>query len=79
MYKPYVTKDKKGVTQILIQCQNALYRTMVATLLYHQKPAKKSLTDIGFTINLYNSCVANKMIDGKQMTICWHVDDLKAS
>jgi hypothetical protein len=35
--------------------------------------------DIKFTINPYNQGVANKIIDGKQMTICWHVDDLKAS
>ena len=30
-----------------------------------------------FTINPYEPCVANKLINGKQMTIMWHVDDLK--
>ena len=30
-----------------------------------------------FKINPYDPCVANKMIGGKQLTICWHVDDLK--
>ncbi len=78
VYKSYVTKDKKGVPQLLVQCQNALYGTMVASLLYYRKFAK-SLTDIDFVINPYDPCVANKMINGKQMTICWHVDDLKAS
>jgi hypothetical protein len=78
VYKSYVTKDKKGVEQLLVQCQNALYGTMVASLLYYRKFAK-SLTDIGFVINPYDPCVANKIIEGKQMTICWHVDDLKAS
>jgi hypothetical protein len=78
VYKDYVTKDKKGVPQLLVQCQNALYGTMVASLLYYRKFAK-SLTDIDFIINPYDPCVANKIIDGKQMTICWHVDDLKAS
>jgi hypothetical protein len=33
VYKPYVTKDKKGVKQVIVQCQNALYGTMVASLL----------------------------------------------
>ena len=33
----------------------------------------------GFTINLYNPCVANKNIDGKQMTVMWHIDDLMVS
>ena len=33
----------------------------------------------GFTVNTYDPCVVTKMIRGKQMTICWHVDDLKIS
>ena len=32
-----------------------------------------------FVINPYDSCVANSMINGKQMTVTWHVDDLKVS
>jgi hypothetical protein len=67
-----------GVEQLLVQCKNALYGTMVASLLYYRKFAK-SLTDIEFIINPYNQCVANKIIDGNQMPICWHVNDLKAS
>jgi hypothetical protein len=78
VYQSYVTKDKQGVEQLLVQCQNVLYGTMVAGLLYYRKFAK-SLTDIDFTINPYDPCVANKIIAKKQMTICWHVNDLKAS
>ena len=33
----------------------------------------------GFEVNPYDPCVVNKMVDGKQLTISWHVDDLKAS
>ena len=76
VYKSHATTDKNGVKQLLVQCQNALYGTMVARLLYCRKFIK-SLTDIGFKINPYNPCVANKMIDGQQMTICYHVDDFK--
>ena len=50
VYKSHVTTDKKGVKQLLVQCQNALYGTMVASLLYYRK-FTKSLTDIGFKIN----------------------------
>jgi hypothetical protein len=78
VYHPYVTKDKKGVKQLLVQCQNALYGTMVASLLYYRKFAK-SLTDTDFVFNPYDPCVANKMIEGEQMTICFHVDDCKLS
>ena len=34
---------------------------------------------MGFKINLFDSCVANKMVNGHQMTICWHVDNFKVS
>ena len=51
---------------------------MVASLLYYCK-FTKILTDVGFNINPYNLCVANKMIDGQQMPICYHVDDCKLS
>jgi hypothetical protein len=47
VYKPYATTDKKGVRQLLVQCQNVLYGMMVASLLYYRK-FTKSLTEIGF-------------------------------
>ena len=78
VYKSYVTTDKKGLKQFLVQCQNALYGTMVANLLYYHK-FTKSLTDVRFKINPYDPCVANKIIGGQQMTICYHVDDCKLS
>jgi hypothetical protein len=77
-YKSYISKEKKGSKQLLVQCQNALYGTMVASLLYYGKIVK-SLTDIDFLINPYDPCVANKMIEGDQMTICFHVDDCNIS
>jgi hypothetical protein len=78
VYKSYVTTDKKGMKQLLVQCQNALYGTMVASLLYYRK-FTKSLTSVGFEINPYDPCVANKIVNGMQMTICFHVDDCKLS
>jgi hypothetical protein len=51
---------------------------MVASLLYYPKVVN-SLTDIDFVINPYYPCVANKIIEGNQMTICFHVDDCKLS
>ena len=40
---------------------------------------KGSLKVLGFKLNAYDPCVANKMINGKQCTICWYVDDTKIS
>jgi hypothetical protein len=50
VYTSYVSRDKKGMKQLLVQFQNALYGTMVAILLYYRKFVK-SLTDIRFIIN----------------------------
>ena len=75
-YKAYVTRYKRRFNQLLIRWPNALYGTMVASLIYYRKFIK-SLTSIGFEINLYNPCVANKVIYSSQMTIFFHVDECK--
>ena len=38
-----------------------------------------SLDKRGFVMNPYNPCVWNKMIKGKQSSICFHVNDCKIS
>jgi hypothetical protein len=68
-YTSYVSQDKKGNKQLLVQRHKALYGTMVTSLLYYQKFVK-SVTDIDFIINPFDPCVANKIIEGKQMNIC---------
>jgi hypothetical protein len=78
VYGPYVSTDKQGRKQLLVECLNAIYRTMVASLLYYCK-FTRSLKNQGYTMNPYNSCVRNKMIEKKQITICFHVDDYKVS
>jgi hypothetical protein len=34
---------------------------------------------MGFELNSYDTCVANKTIDGQQCTIAWYVDNTKIS
>ena len=34
---------------------------------------------MGFELNPCDMCVANAIIEGKQCTICWYVDDNKIS
>ena len=41
--------------------------------------ADKGNSTIGFKVNPYDPCVANKIEKGKQLTVVWHVDDLKIS
>ena len=34
---------------------------------------------LGFKVNSYDPCVANKDVNGEQLTVVWYVDDLKVS
>ena len=34
---------------------------------------------MGFVVNPYDPCIANKIVDGHQLTLQWHVDDLMIS
>ena len=55
-----------------------LYGSLKTALLFCENLIDP-LQEWGFKINPYDWCVANKMINGKQCTIGWHVDDLKIS
>ena len=51
---------------------------MKAALLFYKKLVEV-LTACGFELNPYDPCLANKIINGKQCIILWHVADLKIS
>ena len=78
IYGPYVSTHKKGVKTLILRCHNAIYGTMVASLLYSKKICK-TIKHLGFKINPYDPCIANRTIDDNQQTIFWHVDDCKIS
>ena len=52
---------------------------MDASKLLFEDLSEFSLKDLGFERNDYDWCVVNKIINGKQCTIMWHVDDLTIS
>jgi len=58
--------------------QKALYGILRSALLFYKKLVADLESD-GFVLNPYDSCVVNKVVNGKQMTVCWHVNDLKVS
>ncbi len=79
VYLPYVMLNKKGEKVLLVQCmKNALYVSMIALILFY-KWFMNSLKEHGFSMNLYDACVANAMVEGKVLTICFHVDNCKIS
>jgi hypothetical protein len=76
-YSRYVHKHR-GQSLIYCRLNVALYGTLKAAILFW-KNLTGFLKEQGFEINPYDWCVANKMINRKQCTIVWHVDDLKIS
>ena len=56
----------------------AIYGLIVLAILFYKKLVG-NLIKYRFILNPYDPCVANKMVNGKQLTISWHVDDMKAS
>jgi hypothetical protein len=77
-YRTYMSKEN-GKQVLYIELQKALYGTLQAALLFWENLTEFLTAELGFTINPYDSCVVKKMIDSKQCTIVWHVDDLKLS
>ena len=78
MYKDYVVVEK-GERVMYMELLKALYGTLRAARLFWQKLSKKLIDEWGFLPNKYDDCVVNKMVNGQQMTVVWHVDDLKVS
>jgi hypothetical protein len=74
LYRQYGVLEK-GRSVLYLQLQKALYGRMNSALLFYMKLVTE-LQEMGFEINPYNPCIANKMVNGMQMTIRWHVDDL---
>ena len=69
---------EKGEKVLYVRVKKALYGMLKSALLFYKK-LRKDLESAGFEINQYYPYVANKMINGNQMTIVWHVDDLNIS
>ena len=77
LYKDYVIEEQ-GQSMVYVHITKAIYGLLVSAMLFYEKLAT-DLQKEGYIINPYNPCVANKIIDGRQHTVSWHVDDLKFS
>ena len=75
--RPFVSYET-GKAVLYVWLQKALYGCLKSALFFYEKQVGY-LEACGFRINTYDPCVANNMIGGKQLTVCWHVDNLKIS
>jgi hypothetical protein len=66
-------EDEHGVTYVKLN--KALYGTIQAAVLWYNK-LKAVLVADNYTANPYDPCLFNKMENGVQITVAFHVDDL---
>jgi hypothetical protein len=78
IYRNYITVDATNQPVLYVKSQKALYGCLRSALLFYLKFVG-DIESQGFTLNPYDPCVANKVINGKQFTVVWHVDDIKMS
>ena len=67
LYEPFVVPEGKEKV-LYLELLEALYGTLCTARLFWEKLSGK-LQEWGFEVNPYDSCVVNKMINGKQCTI----------
>jgi hypothetical protein len=78
LYRPYVIMTSKGEKLLYVRMKKAMYGLLRSALLFYLRLVK-DLKEFEFELNPYDPCVANKTVKGSQMTVTWHVDDLKVS
>jgi hypothetical protein len=76
-YEALVTYEK-GIKVLYVLLKKAMYGCVKSALLWYNLLVR-SLRDMGFATNPYKPYMANCLIDGKQCTIAWYVDDTKIS
>ena len=76
MRKFVVLENGKQVIYTVVL--RAIYGMLQSSLLWYNQ-FRGDLEAEGFEFNFYDPCIANKMVNGKQHTIRFHVDDLLSS
>jgi hypothetical protein len=77
-YKKNIVYGKNGRKYVYAKLTKAVYGTLLGAILFYEKLSKQ-LVEWGYEPNCYDRCTFNKMVDGNQITIQFHVDDLKIS
>jgi hypothetical protein len=78
LYEKYMVREGQQKQVIYLCLSKALYGTLQAALLFG-KDLSGALQERGFILNPYDCCMANEVVNWKQCTILWHVDNLNIS
>ena len=74
-YHDKVIRSKMDKKMCIHPAYQAVYRTLLGAIIFCNK-LSKHLTNHGFIQNKHNMCTYNKMVNGEQVTVQFHVDDL---
>jgi hypothetical protein len=77
VYDDYVINEGKHKI-IYVRMLKTLYGMLISSILYYKK-FRKDIESIGFELNPYDICVANRKVNRKRQIVTWHVNDLKSS
>lgn len=77
LYSQFVTMEN-GKPDIYLQLNKVLYGTLQVALMFWRN-LSNTLKEWGIVTNPYDQCVANKLFNGHQCTLLWHVNDMKIS
>ena len=78
LYRKYTITSKQGVLILYVKLTKAIYVILISAMLFYKK-LRDYLERKGLKVNPYDPCVSNKLVNGSQMNVCCHVDDLKVS
>lgn len=73
LYRQHIIMEN-GRPVLYAELRKALYGMLQSALLFWQQ-ITSDLTKLAYVVNEYDWCVMNKVIDGEQHTVGWHVDD----
>ena len=76
-YRGFIVTER-GKKVLYVVVLRAIYGMLEATMLWYQELRRK-LESIGFEFNPYDPCVANRVVENKQQTVRFHVDDILSS
>jgi hypothetical protein len=77
-YRKNIVYGKNGRKYMYTKLTKAVYGTLLGAVLFYEKLSKQ-LINWGYEPNYYDRCTFNKMVEGNQVTIQFHVNDLKIS
>jgi hypothetical protein len=78
LYRKYVTYGENNEPLLYAKLSKAIYSFLESFLILYKKIVDDLMKHSSpFTINPYDPCITNATIAGYQMTITWHINDLK--